>query len=127
MPEYQYKCESCRVVFTTLSRTEIPPCPVCGYKSQRDYSTFQARPSMPEHFNHAIGRPVTNMRDLRDALKRQSDEASERNGIEHNLEFMTRAEMADPSAHGVTGEGLESQQKAWRDMGQVSPNKLVIP
>lgn len=82
---------------------------------------------MPEHFSHAVGRPVTNMRDLKDAIKRQSDEASERNGIEHDMEFLTRAEMMDPSAHGVTGEGLDTQQKAWRDLGQVPAGRLVMP
>lgn len=82
---------------------------------------------MPEHFSHAVGRPVTNLRDLKDALKRKSDDASERNGIEHNMEFLTRAEMMDGTAHGVTGEGLETQQKAWRDMGHVDSRRMVMP
>jgi hypothetical protein len=119
MPEYQYKCKSCTLVFTTLSRTDIPPCPVCGVRSQRDY-VFQARNSMPEHFNTSIGQNVNNERELRDALKRQSDEQSERLGIEHNLEYLTRSEMADGSAHGVTDEGLESQARSWHDMGLIT-------
>lgn len=118
MPEYQYKCGSCRVVFTTLSRTEIPPCPVCKQPSRRDF-VFQFRPDLPEHFNHSIGSYVSNERELRDAIKRKSDEASERNGIEHNLEFLTRADLMDPSAHGVTDEGLDDTRKEWHDMGLV--------
>jgi hypothetical protein len=83
---------------------------------------------MPEHFNHTLGRPVLNERDLRDGLKRLTDESSERNGIEANMEFMTRAEMADPRAHGVTGEGLEESQREWRDMGLQHPSEsLILP
>lgn len=126
MPEYQYKCVSCKVTFTTLSRTDIPPCPVCGHESTRDY-VFQFKPDTPEHFNHSIGQYVTNERELRDAIKRQSDEASERNGIEANMEFMTRADMADPSAHGVTDEGLEQSRREWRDMGLQHGSELIKP
>jgi len=126
VPEYQYKCHNCRVTFTTLSRTDIPDCPVCSQPATREF-VFQHRPSMPEHFSHAIGRPVLNERDLRDALKRQSDEQSERLGIEHNLDFLTRAEMADPSVHGVTGEGLEESRREWHDMGLQHGSEIVLP
>lgn len=126
MAEFQYKCAQCQVIFTTLSRTDIPPCPVCEQQATRDY-VFQFKPDIPEHFNHSIGRYVTNERELRDAIKRQSDEASERNGIETNLEYLTRADMADPSAHGVTDEGLESTRREWRDMGLQHGSELVLP
>lgn len=126
MAEYQYKCSGCKVVFTTLSRTDIPDCPVCHNPSTRDFAFF-FKPDTPEHFNHSIGQYVTNERELRDAIKRQSDEASERNGIEHNLEFMTRADMADMSAHGVTEEGLEESRREWRDMGLQHPTELIKP
>lgn len=126
MPEYQYKCHNCRVTFTTLSRTEIPPCPVCQEPATREF-VFQARNSMPEHFSHSAGRYVSNERELRDAFKRQSDEVSERLGIEHEMEFLTRAEMADPTAHGVTGEGLEDSAREWRDMGLQHGSELILP
>lgn len=126
MPEYQYKCNGCRLTFATLSRTDIPACPVCGSVAQRDY-VFQTVNSMPEHFNNTLGRPVNNERDLRDGLKRLSDEASERNGIETNLEYLTRAEMADPRAHGVTDEGLEDTRREWHDLGLQHGSELVTP
>lgn len=126
MPEYQYKCAQCRVTFTTLSRTDIPDCPVCHQESTRQFA-FNAQKSIPEHFNTTLGRPVLNERDLRDGLKRLSDEASERNGIETNLEYLTRAEMADPRAHGVTDEGLEDSRREWHDMGLQHGSELVMP
>ena len=67
---------------------------------------------MPEHFNHTVGGYVQNERQVRDALKELSDTQSERNGIEHNYEYLTRAEMADPSSHGVTSEGLDATERA---------------
>lgn len=82
---------------------------------------------MPEHFNMTLGRPVNNERELRDGLKRLSDDASERNGIEHNMEYLTRSEMADPRAHGVTGEGLEDSQREWRNMGLQHGSELILP
>src|SRR5579872_2874780 len=111
MPEYQYKCRSCGVTFVSMSRADIPPCPVCGKKATRDY-VFQARSSMPEHFNHSIGGYVNNERDLRDALKRRSEEESERVGVDHNYEYVSRADMADASSHGVTDEGLDTTERA---------------
>lgn len=74
---------------------------------------------MPEHFNTSVGVHVNSERELRDAIKRKSDEASERNGIETNLEYLSRADMADASAHGITDEGLESQARSWHDMGLI--------
>lgn len=74
---------------------------------------------MPEHFNTSVGVHVNSERELRDAIKRQSDEVSERTGIEHNMDYLTRADMADAGAHGVTGEGLDEQARSWHDMGLV--------
>jgi hypothetical protein len=104
--EYLFRCPGCRLTFVTLSRTDIPRCQVCNTDSKRVYS-FNPRLSIPEHFNYSVGAYVTNERTLRDAFKEQSDNQSERTGIEHSFEFLTRSEMADPSAHGVTGEGLD--------------------
>jgi hypothetical protein len=109
--QFQYKCPSCRFIFVTESRSEIPPCPLCGHLTKRDF-VFNTRNSVPEHFNHTVGGYVSNEGELRDALKRVGDEQSERLNIEHNYQYLTRAEMADPSAHGVTGEGLDATYRA---------------
>jgi hypothetical protein len=79
---------------------------------------FQVRNSMPEHFSHTVGGYVNSEGELRDALKRMSDDQSERTGIEQRLEFLTRAEMADASAHGVTEEGLDSTARAQHEAMQ---------
>lgn len=67
---------------------------------------------MPEHFNHAVGSYVSNEREFRDALKVMSEEQSYRVGIDHEYEYLSPADMADASAHGVTEEGLEATERA---------------
>jgi hypothetical protein len=101
-------------MFITLSREDIPPCPVCGNKSQRQF-IFNTLASVPEHFNHTVGGYVTNERALRDALKQKADEQSERIGMDHNYEYLTRSEMADAAAHGVTDEGLDTTRQTVHD------------
>jgi len=112
--EFLWKCPGCRLTFVSFSRTDIPRCSVCNTDSKRVYS-YNTRVSMPEHYNTSLGAYVTNERALRDAFKEQSDLASERNGIEHNYEYLSRAEMADPTAHGITEEGLDSTHRTRYD------------
>jgi hypothetical protein len=111
MAEYQYRCQGCRLFFTTLSRTNIPPCPVCGTQSTRMFS-FNIAQSVPEHFNHSVGSYVSNERQLRDAIKVMSEEQSYRTGVEHDYEYLSRSDLADQGAHGVTEEGLDETRRA---------------
>jgi hypothetical protein len=98
-------------MFVTLSRTDIPPCPVCGNPASRNFS-FNIATSVPEHFNHSVGGYVNNERELKEQIKIRSQEESERTGIEHNFEYLSRSDMADSAAHGVTEEGLEQTARA---------------
>src|SRR5215472_11151731 len=113
MLEYQYRCPACRHLFVTFSRTEIPPCPVCQHQHTDRQYVFQARGAMPDHMNVATGQYVTNRIQLSDALKRMGDGQYERTGITSDYQYMTPAEMRDPSIHGVTEEGLDSQEREW--------------
>ena len=70
---------------------------------------------MPEHFNHSVGSYVSNERQLRDALKVASAEASNRLGMDHDFQYMSPADMADASSHGVTEEGLDDTYRARHD------------
>jgi hypothetical protein len=112
--QYQYKCSGCRFIFTTESRTDIPDCPVCHKPAKRDF-VFNLQPSNPEHFSHTVGGYVSNDYELKEAMKRMSDEQSERVGMEHKYEYLTRAEVVDPTAHGVTTEGLDTTERAWAE------------
>lgn len=111
MPQYQFRCDSCRVLYTVEDRNNVPPCPTCGLNPKRVWS-FTNSNSMPEHFNHSLGEYVSNRRQFYDGLKRASEEASVRTGIEHNFQPLDPSDLADPSAHGVTDEGMEETHRA---------------
>lgn len=98
-------------MFVTESRTEIPDCPVCGTPATRNFS-FNVRASMPEHFNYSVGSYVSNERQLRDAVKVAGEQASYKAGMDTHFEYLSAADMADPSAHGVTEEGLDDTRRA---------------
>lgn len=115
--QYQYTCGNCGATATTLTPADSTVCPRCGQSTRRDFSFGIAR-SIPEHFNHSVGMHVTNERQLRDALKVASEEASHRLGVDHNYEYLSPADMADASAHGVTGEGLDATARVHYDAMQ---------
>lgn len=120
MANYQYRCRSCKCVYTLEGSVhddmpEMRPCPKCSFNgSVRDFS-FNHQPSFQEHYNHSLGRHVTNGRDFRDGLKIQSAEMSERMSQDVDLQPLSPAEMRDASAHGVTEEGLYETRKAMHD------------
>jgi hypothetical protein len=68
--------------------------------------SFYTHTGMKEHWNTAVGAYVSNRQQMDDALKRQSEVASVRTGVDHDYQYVSPAEMADPSAHGVTEDGL---------------------
>ena len=111
MPQYQFRCDSCRVLYTITDKDNVPPCPTCGAHPKRVWS-FTHSGSMSEHFNHSLGEFVTNRRAFYDGLKRQSEAVSARTGIEHDFQPLDPSDLADPSAHGVTDEGLEATERA---------------
>jgi uncharacterized C2H2 Zn-finger protein len=120
MANYQFRCPSCRAVYTLESSIhddvpEFRPCPRCGHdKSSRQY-VFNYSRSFPEHFNQSIGTYVNNNREFTDGLKRQSEQMSVRMGQEVDYQPLGPSEMAEASAHGVTDEGLEDTFRRQHD------------
>lgn len=99
MPIYEYQCRLC----PTKVETRALDTPFhCSVPMRRLFS-FAIRRSVPDHFNHALGKYVTGNRQLRDEFKRQSDDATERTGIVHQYEPV---DFRDTEALGVTDEGL---------------------
>ena len=110
MAEYQYRCASCKRLFASGTRSDSTLCPECQGPAVRQFS-FYTSGSLKEHWNAAVGRYVSNRHDMDEALKRQSDEISVRTGIDHQYEYVSPAEMADSSAHGVSEDGLEESRR----------------
>ena len=111
MPQYQFRCPSCRSLYTVTEPNHPAPCPSCGVSVKRVW-TFTTGRGMPEHFNNAIGEHVTNQRAFYDGLKRKSEADSIRTGMEHDYQPVDPSDMRDPSLHGVTEEGLDDTYRA---------------
>lgn len=88
---------------------------------RRDYSTVSFSRSFQPHFNHSVGKFVNNKREFSDELKRASESASLRTGIDHNYKPIEMNE-----APGVTNEGLDETAKRRRETGQDQPTKRIF-
>lgn len=69
---------------------------------------FQQAPGMPEHFNRSVGAVVSSHRQFERELRRASDEATERTGIEHRY---VPVDPTDRRALGVTDAGLDATNR----------------
>ena len=114
MPQYQFNCPSCRQNYTVTQPNHPQPCPSCGARVNRVYS-FTTGKGMPEHYNNAVGEFVSSRTQFYDGLKRKSEEAWARTGLDHDFQPVDPSDMRDPSAHGVTEEGLDATYRQAHD------------
>lgn len=110
MPLYTYACDGCGTQVDTEIRADAgtAPCLVCDPNGntttrwQRKWG-FSAIPPMREHFNHTLGKPISDMNKFKSELARKSDEASEQTGMEHNYQPL---EYGDHKAFDASSEGI---------------------
>lgn len=100
MAQYNYRCSRCNRLFASTVRADAITCQDCQGQATRKFSFYIAG-GLQEHFNTAVGEYVSTRRQMEDALKRKSEEASARLGIDHDFQYLSPAEMADMDAHGV--------------------------
>lgn len=104
---YEYKCPECGGRRKSHQRGNKlmfkQPCD-CGYEGffKRVFG-FALKPIMHEHFNHTVGKPISDMKQMRSELDRASDEATRQTGIEHRFRPV---EYGDAAAVGATAEGI---------------------
>lgn len=114
MPQYNYRCRSCNRLFATNTAADASTCPDCQGPAVRKFG-FYVSGGLKEHWNNAVGQYVSNERQMTEALKRQSEEASVRTGTDHQFEYVSPAEMADARSHGVNEDNLELTRKIIHD------------
>lgn len=51
------------------------------------------RPAFQPHFNFSVGQHVSSESEMREILRKQSDDQSERTGIAHNYEYITPSDL----------------------------------
>ena len=113
---YSYFCTICGnedmdTHFARIGDVGPQPCVVCGSVMRRGCS-FSFHRSMPEHFNNSIGQYVSTRQGFEDELKKKSEEASLRTGMDHNYVPIDVTEM---KACGATDEGLEETHRRHHD------------
>jgi hypothetical protein len=109
MPSYLYVC-MCGRQLTTGSR-EPPRCPGDGLTMRREWNTFaHHRTDMQAHYNHSVGKVISNQAQFRSELHRKGDEMSERLGFAHQYEPV---DIRDKEACGVTDDGADQIAKRY--------------
>lgn len=87
MTLYEYRCTHCSTAYSDFERANRIEryCNKCEGTTtwQRVWAVSIHRP-MQEHFNHSVGKPISDPRQHADELKRASEAATLATGIEHN-------------------------------------------
>lgn len=122
MPLYEFKCKGCGATAVSQRREVSDHFCSCGGEYKRIFSFSIARP-MQEHFNAAVGKPISSHRQFRDELARKSDQESERLNMTVNLQPV---DLADKESLGVTDEGLQETHDHAVRTGQREPTPRLI-
>lgn len=118
---YEYKCPDCgqryhsdergdrlNLGFDAATETQRG-CHTCGqtHSPMVRVFGFQYVAPMQEHWNKSVDRPISSMRQFKDALKEQGEHLSKYTQVEQDLQPL------DPEAArvGVTEEGLDSTNR----------------
>jgi hypothetical protein len=115
---YEYKCPVCSNAIVTGHRDDrfYATCDACGFEGDfKRVFAVNIKPPMHEHFNHAVGKPISDMKQFRDELRRKSDLASEQTGIEHRY---APIDMNDRETLGVTGDGIDESNRLRERRGE---------
>lgn len=99
---YWYTCPEGHA-FCAQRRADELVCPDHGQLGKRQWG-FSHHRGVSEHWNHSLGRWVSNKGDFEDGLKQQSESMTERMGFDVNY---TRVDPRDKDTLGVTDEGIE--------------------
>lgn len=92
MPFYEHVCSACSGLTFTSPNIREDNCPL-GHRQVKRVYGFQAfHKTVGEHFNHSVGKYVSNTRELKDELKRGAEKQSEDLGMDHNY---VMADMRD--------------------------------
>lgn len=120
MPLYEFKCQSCRTISTTMDYGVVPDCQVCKTAMNKVFS-FYAKPMFKGHFNPSVGKYVSSQREFDEALKIAGADATERTGIPHNY---VSTEVGDADAFGVSEEAREENVRL-RYGQDIAPESLT--
>lgn len=106
MPLYEFMCRTCGNRDTTMEQLQtLGECPECGVGEMKRKYSFAQKPMMQEHFNHTVGKRISDMKQFKDELKRGDEHYHSYTGIER------RSAPIDFRDVKVTSEGLDSTNR----------------
>jgi hypothetical protein len=123
MPSYEHVCSGCSGLTFVTKNLREDHCPL-GHRQVRRSWGFQAfHRQIGDHFNHSVGKYVSNTRELRDELKRGAEKQSEDLGLEHNYvmaDMRDRDIFPQPSAEEQmeTARTIQKQQAEAKQKSQ---------
>ena len=118
MPVYLYRCHECGVHGEKWQRhTEEPlvDCPECQSPSLRRVYSFAMAAVMHEHFDHTVGKVISDPRQFTEELNRAAEKESERTGRKVNY---VPVDLGDRESLRVTEEGMDSTMRRKTETGQ---------
>lgn len=117
---YAYQCRTCRYTVDASERGDsLGPCPGlpgaggCTGELTRLF-VIRTNAVMQEHYNPTTNTVISSDRQFSEELKRQSEIASARTGMEHRFEPV---DPTDKKALGVTDEGIDASNRIRREQG----------
>lgn len=115
--EYEYVCVDCGVATISTKRAGDTFCQICDGRAVRQWG-FNPKLSMPDHYNNAVGKYVSNESALTEAFHVQSEAATERTGIPHKF---VPVHPQDRETFGITDEGLDATHNQAVESGVKAP------
>lgn len=114
MTVHRWRCRNCN---TRIDAPGTLPCPVCGLIMTKDWTAIQIRPTpaFQPHFNHAVGKYVSNSREFDEALRR---------GSEAQNTTYSRIDPGDYPDPPYATEAIEASERA-RFNPELSKSKII--
>jgi hypothetical protein len=110
-PFYAYRCPACGRQIESLQRGDRLQCS-CGASAHRNFR-FRTQTAFQPHFNQTLGHHVNNAAEFKDGLKRASEEATLKTGMEHDFQPV---DLADHQTFGISDNEAQEQKdriKSW--------------
>jgi len=118
MPVYLYRCRACQVLgekFQHHTDDPLSDCPECGRPMLRRVYSLNFTSVTHEHFNHTVGKMISDRKQFERELKLASDKATERTGSQVNY---VSVDMNDREGLRVTDEGMDSTLRRQTETGR---------
>lgn len=125
MPLYEYRCPECDGIFAEhlpMSESDAEfTCPTCpdAPDLKRKFG-FNYKPDEPAGYCTAVGKYVSNTRQLKDEFKRTGEAYSLRTGLDSNFQPLDRREVP-----GLTMEGLDSTFEATGQRNTAAIERII--